>query len=317
MSLRFAAATVCLLALLPAQNNQGGGRQGNAGGEAVEVGEVDVREEGRGRSKEEMLRGEKEAEMANLTPEERLARNVMHGASQYCRFITSLKPAKLLPGQTGLMTIAVVLQGHAVLPAPAQITLEPGQPGPYTLGGLSIRPADTGRIEKGYLGRPVYENYAILEVPVTLTNDAQLGKKTVLAVDLKFDLYDGTSAMPISRFMDRATYEVEVGSAPDPAVRGGAKPADVVTTNVSATAPGTAGAGTDAAAPPTTNVEPAKIQGAVAEPVTVADAPKVDPVVATTDSTPMVGDDGGMSLPVILGAAGLLAVVVLLLARKK
>ncbi len=118
--LRLTIALLCVAAAAPAQ-----------GGEETvqEVGNEDMRRrqpDGRGdRQKgEKGEKGEKgDIEEENLTPEQRLARNITSGAQAYCRFQAALKPAKLLPGQTGTLLVTAVLQGNAVLPAPAPLEL--------------------------------------------------------------------------------------------------------------------------------------------------------------------------------------------------
>ncbi len=157
--------------------------------------------------------------LENLTPEQRLERGTRSGASNYCRFIASIRPARLLPGQTGTMYVVASLQGQAVLtaPAPLQVT-SPAQQGIVTLGAPTFHPAEPGRLAKGYLGVPVYDNTAILEIPVTVAANAPIGQKQAVNVDLKFDLYDGVTTQVVGRFVDRAVAEVEVGRSADPSV---------------------------------------------------------------------------------------------------
>jgi hypothetical protein len=243
-----------------------------------------------------------------LTPEERLRRNITTGASNFCRFHTSLRPAKLMPGETGTMLVAAILQGQAVLPAPAPLELvQTVQSSPVAVGGLAVRPAELGRLAAGYVGRPVYENYAIFEVPVTLAAEAQVGKKYPVAVDLKFDLYDGASAQPIGRFLDRATLEIEVGRVPDPVVPTGA---------AAATASGPAPTTIEASKPEAV-APPAPVSGAIVvapEPVAPAAAPNVASDAAASLS---VEPEAGMPVVLIAGAGALLLGIVVLLARKR
>jgi hypothetical protein len=103
--------------------------------------------------------------------------------------------------------------------------------------------------------------------------------------------------------------------APDPAVRGGAaKPADVVADPVSAmpSAPKPTGDAT-----PSSSSGPASVQGNSVQPLPAVEPPKAAPVPSATDDTLVVADEGAVSLPIILGAVGLLAILILLLARKK
>src|SRR5262249_28852688 len=64
-----------------------------------------------------------EIELAKLTPEERLARNVIHGAHGYCHFDVAVRPARLMPGQTGTVSVTMILEGDAVMPCPAKLSL--------------------------------------------------------------------------------------------------------------------------------------------------------------------------------------------------
>jgi hypothetical protein len=311
MLLRIAAGIVCLLALAPCQSGQNREAEG----------EEDVRSAEAARSKAKAaLRAEKgekpDAEEENLTPEQRLARNVTNGASAYCRFAARLMPAKLMPGESGMLRVVATLQGHAVLPAPAQIeVLSTPEQGPISLGVLSSEPAELGRLEKGYLNRPVYENYAVFHMPVTMAANAELGKKHVVAVDMKFDLYDGTSAQAIGRFVDRVATEVEVGRVPDPAVAARARNGQVDPTP---TPPATAPGDTPAKVEPAAAAVPA-LQGHALPPTATAPqgAPSDAPPPESSSPQPVLEDEGGAAMPMIVVGGVLALVLVLLLLRKK
>ncbi|MBL8738019.1 MAG: hypothetical protein JNL12_16415 [Planctomycetes bacterium] len=262
---------------------------------------------------EEDARRQKE-EFEKLTPEERLARNIINGASAHCRFHTSFRPAKLMPGQTGTMLVTMTFHGSTVLPAPPAIEMISGpRHGPLTLGALAVRPAELGRLASGYLGRPVYDNFAVFEIPVTLTGEAPIGSRQPVSVELKFDLYDGVSAQPIGRFVDRAIGEVEVGQQPAPKValptRSGISAAAPVRPEPVATIPGSA------AAPVKAN-GPAALTGRVGE---VANEQPVGP--AATESSgslplPVAVEEGLPLLPILGGAVLLLGVVILLVKKR-
>jgi hypothetical protein len=258
-----------------------------------------------------------EEDGANLTPEQRLARNVTHGAQAYCRFLATTKPEKLMPGQTGTLTILATLQGNAVLPAPASFqVLNAAQQGELSLGTLSARPATVGRHAAGYLGRPVYDNYAVLEAPVTLAPSAQVGSKHVVAVELQFDLYDGNSAQTIGRFIDRVATTVEVGKTPDPVVQGGVRPASSVATAPAANVPPPTSEPEERASTPPEVVAP-RLEANTVVPQAPAPAP-APAAPATTEAPPVVGDgDSGLPLPLLIGGGALLLAVVVLLARRR
>lgn len=269
---------------------------------------------------EKELSGEAEEQaLQSLTPEERLARNVRSNASAFCRFVAAIKPQKLMPGQSGVMVVSALLNGQAVLPSPPPMEMIGArQHGIVSLGELSFHPADLGRHAAGYAGRPVYDNYAVFEIPISVAADATIGTKQPVSIDLRFDIYDGVSAQPIGRFVDRVTTEVEVGKALDPAVAGGRG------------RPVVAGAGASAAgeSPRPAGATPGPV-GTAEERIIVAQDPHVvapiaPPEVGTAPVPPAeanplsVADDGSiLPLPVWIGVGGLLLALVLLLARKK
>lgn len=156
-------------------------------------------------------------EMGKLTPEERLARSVVNGAGAFCTFETSLEPRRLLPGQTGILTVMMILRGDAVLPAPPPVVMRgPAQQQALTLGSLNFREPKLGALpqNQAYRGKPVYEEIAIFDLPVTAAADAKLGSKHRISVELQFDLYSGATGQTVGRFLDRAGREIEIGQAP-------------------------------------------------------------------------------------------------------
>ena len=303
--LRTCAAAAILAVLIPAQVEEVGGESDVRGAE------IERRmKEGKGQRGE----GEKENE-ENLTPEQRLARNVTSGAGAYCRFQASLVPAKLLPGQSGMLKVLATLQGNAVIPAPAPMEMVGlMQQGSVVLGPLSPLPAEPGRLAAAYLGRPVYDNYAIFDVPVTMAADAPLGSKHVAAVDMRFDLYDGNTAQTIGRFVDRVSLTIEVGAVPDPQVRGLAAP-DAAPAAVAPAAAPPAAAPSVGAAGGAANL-PVDGQVRTPEPATNAPAAAVE---APAGDGPVPSADGaeGVPMPLLLGGGVALAVLGILLLRRK
>lgn len=254
------------------------------------------------------------AEFERLTPEERLARNITNGASAHCRFYTSFRPAKLMPGQSGTMLVTMTFHGAAVLPAPPAIEMLSGpRQGPVTVGTLAVRPAEPGRLASGYLGRPVYDNFAVFEIPVSLTGEAPIGSKQPVSVELKFDLYDGVSAQPIGRFVDRATGEIEVGEQPDPKVAVPRRSDEVAAAAVRAEPVASL---SPSAAPPTAVAGPAALSGRAGE---VQESQPSAPVAADNPGNlPLPSaSDGGLPLLPILGGALLVVGVAILLIKKR
>jgi hypothetical protein len=259
-----------------------------------------------------------EAELKHLTPEERLARTVSRNTSGMCRFIAAMKPQKLMPGQTGTMVVTAVLNGQAVIPFPAPVEmLGARRQGIVDLGELAIRPAEPGTLQTAYQGRPVYDNFAVLEIPVVMSPDAQLGKKQQVAVELRFDIYDGSTAQPIGRFVDRVQSEVEVGLTPDPAVqtpRGRSE-------NSAGAPPSEASTASGQAAPVPAPKEPDRIIGGQEPKAAVAQAepaPITPPLAdGEHDWSKIAGDDSGIPMPVWIGGGAILALLVVMIARRK
>ncbi|HEX6813226.1 MAG TPA: hypothetical protein VF384_16510 [Planctomycetota bacterium] len=301
MLLRTVLALVCLVAIAPCQ----GGEAGEEAGQVIR-GVDDSSKRGKADDEKNLEK--------NLTPEQMLARNVTTGASAFCRFHATVKPAKLMPGQSGVVSVAAILLGDAVIPSPPQVEMIAAlQQGVFTLGAMSFQPADVGKHAKGYLGRPVYDNFAIFEVPVTVAPEAEVGKKHRVAIDMRFDLYNGTSAQPVGRFIDQVSAEIEIGRALDPAIAqrtGTASPADVRRAGVE---------------PPTASslpVDEPKPAARVLEGTAIvpAAAPVQSQQVEPAPAEIPVGIDDSetlLPLPLLVGGGVLLLGIVLLLARKK
>lgn len=257
-----------------------------------------------------------EEELNGIMARANATREGVHGASAFCRFFTAMKPAKLMPGQTGTLVVTGVLSGQAVIPAPAAMERVSGtQAGLVTFGALSIRPPEIGRLAPGYLGQPVYDNYVVMEIPVTMSTQAEVGKKQPVQVDFRFEIFDGTTAQSIGRFIDRATAEVEVGQALDPAVKG------FVGGDTKALA-GDDGVTLDhvakvESAPAAVPAGPSRvIEGQVTRVDDGVIAPPADSGHASGD--PVVGTEEPMALmPILIGGGLLLLVVILMVARKK
>ena len=270
------------------------------------------KERGKGKEKEGVLSEEEEK---NLTPEQRLARNITSGAGSYCRFVGAMIPPKLMPGQQGTIRVAVAMLGAAVLPSPPPLELlSPPNMNKVSLGGLTVHPAEPGVLAAGYRGRPVYENTMILEVPATMGTEVKLGEKVSFSLDFRFDLYDGVSAQPIGRFVDHVVVEAEVGTSPDPAVPGlGTKPPAVAVT-ASETPVASAPVASNTSAPlagqnpmPANAPPPSATESAPN--TTSSSAPAVAPSTEDQDSGPPF---------VLFGVGGVVVLaLVVLLARKK
>lgn len=255
--------------------------------------------------------------------------NIVHGARGHCRFDLAADPARLAPGQSGLLKLTMVLEGDAVLLAPANLqpSFAPNQ-GPLTLGSFSVRPATTAKVAAAYRGQQVYDNYAIVEIPVTMAPTAQMGGKFPVSVAFQFELYHGTQAVPLGNFTDSARTEIECGIAPNPnvviPVGGTDRPAPAAA-EPAAAVPAEAGKAGDGAGP--ASAKGATIEAAStgleargpagAGPKAGDVRPAGDAPEGVDEAGPRV-DVGGNSLLLYVGGAGvlLLLVSVLLLRRR-
>lgn len=249
-----------------------------------------------------------------------LDNNMPRRGALHCEFRADLRPAKLMPGQSGVVFVTMLLKERAVLPAPAPLKLtSPAAQGLLTFGSPIFHEAGLGTLAPGYRGRPVYDNYAIFEVPVTVQPGGELAIGTKLPVNLEFqyDLHDGETGNLLGQFVDRAGTNVEIGQALDPAVVGGYS-SPVMASAVEAPAAGNRGR---AQVEPEADSRPAAI-GGTSLPVQVEPTPTVVPDAGPEagNETPLFnGSAGEEELPTTLIAvgAGLLLLLVLLLARRR
>ncbi|MFN3241777.1 MAG: hypothetical protein ACE37K_09725 [Planctomycetota bacterium] len=251
-----------------------------------------------------------------MTAEEILEARKRRGSRGQCRFVTAMRPPKLLPGQSGTMLITAVLQGRSVMPAPSQVAMTAQPSKLVQVGSLLARPAQVGTIHEAYRGRPVYENTAVFEVPVTLTPEAKLGDKAQVAVDLEFDIYDGRTAQAVGRFIERVQAQVEVAPYADPEVEG-RKMREDQTERAEPVTPPSAANGDNVG--PAGSQKPDAMSGNAN---TVAPPQPREPVETETsdpvDDLPMAStEEGGFPTMLIVGGGAILLVIVLLLMRKK
>jgi hypothetical protein len=310
MLLRTLLLLTVLPSLLPAQQGEEEAERARRKLEAIQAG-GDVKGEEKGLPDDALEK---------MTPEQRLNHNIRHGAANLCSFVATPKPAKLMPGQSGVLVVTAILKANAVLPVPPPFEVLSGaQQGLVTLGAPAFRSAEPGKLNGFYRGKPVYDNWAIFEVPVTMSPAAELGRQQPVSLEMKFDLYDAGAGQPIGRFIDRVAATLEVGRAADPAAQAAPRSGAVVATgNAPAAASGAAtGSGDDAQ-----HNRPAETRTVVvAAPAQPELAPAAGAVAAAGGeplAAPELPDDGaGLPLPLwIAGAAALLAVV-LLLARRR
>ena len=139
----------------------------------------------------------------------------------HCRFELSIKPEKLLPGQSGKGTVLMIFQGDAVLEEAARFQLESLQTQSLlSVGPMSRLPASLSTVAEAYRGRAVYDNWAIMEFPISMSPDAPLGSKQLHTLKASFELHDGNSGQSLGDFEQRIAFACEVGVKPDPFVQG-------------------------------------------------------------------------------------------------
>lgn len=255
-------------------------------------------------------------ESREMTPEELRNARKLRGSRGQCRFVATVRPPKLLPGQSGTLMITAILQGQSVLTAPAQVVMTTRPNGDTVqFGDLTARPARVGTIHAAFRGQPVYENTAVFEVPITLSPSARLGDRAAMALELEFDIHDGKTGQVTGRYIEQVKAQVEIAPHVDPQVEARravdepaaapepvAAPERAESAPASGTADGEAALGGEAV-----DVEPAAVpSAAVADESAPSDA--LPPI-------PAPANDTGWLLPVGGGAA--LLVLLLLLARKK
>jgi len=315
MTLRFSrfSPIVVVLTLVAAVAAQGEGR-GNSGAKSP----AELRKARQALSDEQLGEGGKGEKWARMTPEERLNATIRRDAKAHCRFVAACRPPKLMPGQSGTLLITAILQGSSVLPAPMQMQMTPRvAPESLTLGDMEVQPAEPGVLAKGYLGRPVYENTAIIEVPVTMGNGAKVGSKQPFAVDMRFDIYDGNSTQVVGRFIERVTANIEVGQYIDPVVVGrnpDANPAAETPAANTTTKP-------DVRATAANDPAPTPAMGGAPTEVTAGGvgSDTAQPAEATprTDLPPTDTGSSNIQLLALIGGGAIFAVLIFLLMRRK
>jgi len=139
----------------------------------------------------------------------------------HCRFELSIRPEKLLPGQSGKGKVLMIFQGDAVLEESANFQMDSLQTQSLlSVGPMTRLPASLSTVAEAYRGRPVYDNWAIMEFPVTMSPDAPLGSKQTHTIKANFELHDGKTGQSIGEYEQRLTFSCEVGAKADPFVRG-------------------------------------------------------------------------------------------------
>lgn len=139
------------------------------------------------------------------------AANMPRHARGMCHMVSAIHPNRIAPGTTGTGIVTMILEGDAVLTAPAPVQFQYVETqGPVTLAAAAFRPAKKARIAQAFAGREAYDNYAIFEVPLTVAAGTPHGRQQVNMV-LTFDLHHAQSGALLGKFSDSVTIDVEVG----------------------------------------------------------------------------------------------------------
>ncbi len=112
--------------------------------------------------------------------------NMVHGS-------VSTRPRRLAPGESGIVSIVLILQNPAVVLSDAAIGLEyaPAQGG-FEMGQFRVLPAALGTLATRFIGTPVHDNSVTIEIPVTVSNSA-LHSDVRLSFQAKVPLTDGST----------------------------------------------------------------------------------------------------------------------------
>ncbi len=239
-------------------------------------------------------------------------------ARGHCRFDAVINPKRLLPGQSGVLTVTMIMEGSSILQSPPPLQVR--GTGAMPVGDWTIRPAKRGELAPAYRGQPVYDNWAVLEMPVTMPTDARLGEKRYAGLDLEFDLNHGETGQPLGHFRENVSVACEVGLPPArPQVAPGAGGAPQAVPAASGTDGAEKEASAVAPSVPPLPVAPATSSPAAAE---VADpAPQLAPSATSQSvgpSAPLeVSVAGDTSVLVIAVGAALALVLGFMILRKR
>ncbi|MFO1077676.1 MAG: hypothetical protein U1E73_08110 [Planctomycetota bacterium] len=249
-----------------------------------------------------------------MTPEQIANAAARRGAGNLCRFYLHTKPAKLMPGQSGTIIITAALGGAAVMASPTPLeVVSPMQQGMFSIGNPEFAPAKVAQeTAPAFAGRPVYDNTARIELPVTLAAGAKVGQQLNLVVEMRFELFDGKSGQSIGKFLDRATGQLEVGASHDPAVVGGYTPPAV-----DSAGPQAGAAHLDDSAVAAAQATGKEAIGAAAPAPVSGQQAAPAPAKPTSSTSLEVPEEGGFPPLLLIGGGALLAAVVLLLLGRR
>ncbi len=140
-----------------------------------------------------------------------VAEGIAVGTTNECIVMATTRPSRIPPGGSGMLIITMALTGDAVITADTPIVLLYAEmQGPLTLGSYALRPAKHTMGPGPLQGQPVYDESVILEVPVSVTNDAVDGEH-LAGMRVEFELKNGRSGFSKGRFATGISGRVRVG----------------------------------------------------------------------------------------------------------
>lgn len=139
-----------------------------------------------------------------------------------CRFEVSVAPDRLMPGQTGTARIVMVLEDDSVLQSADELQVvvpEPPAEGTchLTLGPAKVHPPKAATVATAYRGRAAYDEWVLVELPVTMSSHAPMGSTQSAAVEVRFRLHEGSTGRRFGEYQSPLSIVCEVGVSPNPA----------------------------------------------------------------------------------------------------
>lgn len=145
-------------------------------------------------------------------PEEKIDMTPRAGLQRFVSAMVAVRPERIAPGGTGTVHVMLALLQSSVLEAGAHISLTyEAEQGPVSLGQWSISEPKPGRVETRFQGQPVYDNTAVISVPVHIAAGAA-HELYPLAFQLEADVTEAASGRVQGRFNMEVPGRLEVGT---------------------------------------------------------------------------------------------------------
>lgn len=139
--------------------------------------------------------------------------HVASGLERYIQIVPSVEPARIPPGGSGTLKLALGLRPGAVLPSAADLQIEfaPEQ-GPALLGNWTIGEPSIATLSPAFKGRLAYETHAIITFPLAVKPGAEFGKFAI-NMQIVAAIAEPESGRPLGMFRGSARSELVVGPA--------------------------------------------------------------------------------------------------------